>query len=72
MLPRQTQSTRYGPVGSLGGGNGGDGGSGRGVAADSGGMPLSMPQLYWRLRRRFSLRTRPPPMMSRWISLVPS
>jgi hypothetical protein len=66
MLPRQTQSTRYGPDGFLGGGNGGD------VAADSGSMSLSMPQLHWRLRRRFSLRTRPPPMMSRWISLVPS
>ena len=66
MLPRQTQHTRYGPDGFLGGGNGGD------VAADSGGMPLSMPQLHWRFSRRFSLRTRPPPMMSRWISLVPS
>jgi hypothetical protein len=68
MLPRQTQSTRYGPDGFLGGGNGGDGGD----IADSGGMSLSMPQLHWRLSRRFSLRTRPPPMMSRWISLVPS
>ena len=69
MLPRHTQHTRYGPDGFLGGGNGGDVGE---IAADSGGMPLSMPQLHWRLRRRCSLRTRPPPMMSRWISLVPS
>jgi hypothetical protein len=72
MLPRQTQSTRYGPDGSLGGGNGGDVGGVGEVVADSGGMSLSMPQLHWRLRRRFSFRTRPPPMMSRWISLVPS
>ena len=69
MFPRQTQITRYGPDGFLGGGNDGDVGD---VAADSGGMPLSMPQPHWRLRRRFLLRTRPPPMMSRWISLVPS
>ena len=69
MWPRQTQTTRYGPDGFLGGGSGGDVGD---VAADSGVMSLSMPQLHWRLSRRFSLRTRPPPMMSRWISLVPS
>jgi hypothetical protein len=43
MLPRQTQSTRYGPDGFLGGGDGGDAGDG---AADSGGMSLSMPQLH--------------------------
>jgi hypothetical protein len=43
MLPRQTQTTRYGPDGSLGGGNGGGVGD---VTTDSGGMSLSMPQLH--------------------------